>query len=152
MLPLFLLKGLAFISPFKKLLTPKNIAIAVGIAVLAYFIWSYNSMRTELGEYRATIDQSNAEVSKANKNLDSCYSDVEKLNTNIVELQKEYDATLNSALSKMQSLCVRKDTITQLNKKLKEKGIVVAPDSEKPKDVIDLQNSLNDRLNNRGFE
>lgn len=143
-LPLFLLP---LLTKAKGLLSPKVIITVLAVALGGYLVWSYNSLRSENGALKAEIATAHAEIEQGNAQIVQCYSQVEDLNENILDLQKEHDETLNNALSKFQAICVRKDTVSRLNDSLKEAGVVA---DEKPSAVLEVQRSLNERLNNRG--
>jgi predicted RNase H-like nuclease (RuvC/YqgF family) len=143
-LPLALL---GVISPLKRFLTPRNIMIAVGVAALGYFIWSYNSMRTEIGELKADLKVQSEQVEKANANVIA-------VTESAAEAAERYQAQLEEAaircrakLNKVQEVCTRTDRVDTLNRTLTRK-----PTVEKPQEVLDLEKSLNDRLNQRGFQ
>lgn len=151
-LPLFLVPLLTRLSPLKKFLTLKNILIMAGAAAAVYFVWSYNSLRTENGELSAQLKTAHTEIEQGNANLAQCYTDVADLNTSIVELQTEHDETLNTALDRLTAICVRKDTVTRLNNTLKQKGVIADPEVAKPAEVLELEQSLNQRLNDRRIQ
>ena len=140
-------KHSGIVSKAKSFLTPKNIAMIVGVILLIFFIWSYLSTRSENVQLKFKLETASSEIVKANANLQTCYTEQENLNKKFVIVQKEYEDAIASNMKSAEEVCLRKDKVSNLNKVKPIKNM-----ADKPPAVKELENSLNNRFNKRGFQ
>lgn len=121
---------------FKPFLTIQNIAIAVLIAVIGYFIWNYTRMDEKIVSLESELAIANEAVVLANQNVNKCYTEMKDVQDDYNELQEDFNLIFVEGLDAVEDICTRRDTLGNINS---------------PEDVQTLEDSLNERFNRRNF-
>jgi len=135
-----------FLLPFIRNISLKQILIFIALSSIAFFVWSYLNLVGDNSKLEEKIKQLTNSLNAEKILLEKCYSEKTKLRDDILELEKEINILTDETFEVLGNICVREDTIENLNKNVKKEKI---PD--KNKKVLELEKSLNNRYNDRRF-
>jgi len=135
-----------FLLPFIRNISLKQILIFIALSSIAFFVWSYLNLVGDNSKLEEKIKQLTNSLNAEKILLEKCYSEKTKLRDDILELEKEINILTDETFEVLGNICVREDTVENLNKNVKKEKI---PD--KNKKVLELEKSLNNRYNDRRF-
>jgi len=119
----------------------KGAIIAIAVAAVGYLYYDFISTKEELA-----VTQLQLKISE--KQLAESIEDYDSLNEDLVDMQQKYDKLNDELFDSMSAICNRTDTVEILNN---EVLLIEMPAETKSERVLEVERSLNKRLNNRNF-
>lgn len=143
----------------KTLLTPRNLAIAGGVAAIIFVVYTYidrgnqiNSLTQELGQVKQSLVFTQDELEKSNNKLEICHNEQIEISKKYESLVIEYESLNIDYQTSLSEICLRDDNVSSLKTETpKETVSCIDQPKADQKEIDRIEKSLNQRLNNRNF-
>lgn len=123
----------------------KAALLGIAVAAVSYLYYDFISCKEEMAVL-------NVKYSEAKLHLTEFKADYESLNRDLIEVQEDYEKLNGELFTAMTAICSRTDTVDNLNVGLSILNVPldITPEAI-PQAIIELEESLNKRLNDRKF-